>query len=141
MKLSSRQAGKELNSEATAQTYTLALQITEVMLLVKQHSLVDIGPSLFLLSSLFPDYDQREANRFISELFENRRVIGPQSMARVRNGILQTYEEMLSRKRSYPHKEATDIIVEFLEGHKKKQAGRAVEARKPSRLLRRRDES
>ncbi len=141
MKLGSRQAGKELNSEAAAQTYTLALQITEVILLVKQHSLVDIGPSLFLLSSLFPDYDQREVNRFISELFENRRVIGPQSMARVRNGILQTYEEMLSRKRSYPYKEATDIIVEFLEGHKKKQAGRAVEARKPSRLLRRRDES
>jgi hypothetical protein len=119
MRLSPGQAGKETHTEAVAQTYTLALQITEAILLVKQHSLVDVGPSLFLLSSLFPDYDQKEVKRFIGGLFENHRVIGPEAMARVRNGILQTYEELLSRERLYPDKKATDILVEFLEGYEK----------------------
>ncbi len=117
MKLSFGRAGKEIYTEAAAQTYTLALQITEMILLVKQHSLVDIGPSLFLLSSMFPDYDQREVKRFIRGLFENRRVVDRYAKARLRAGILQTYEEMLARKRLYPDKMATDIIVEFLEGY------------------------
>jgi hypothetical protein len=141
MKLSSGQAGKEFYSEAAAQTYALALQITEAILLVKQHSLVDIGPSLFLLSSLFPDYDRREVKRFIQRLFENRRGISLEAKARLRSVILQTYDELLGRKRLSPDKQATDIIVEFLEGYRKKQTGRAAEAREPSRLLRRRDES
>ena len=102
MKLSEGQAGKESYTEAVAQTHALALQITEAILLVKQHSLVDVGPSLFLLSSLFPDYDQREAKRFIQGLFENRRVVGQEVKARLRTGILQTYEEMSDRKRLYP---------------------------------------
>jgi hypothetical protein len=141
MELNSGQAGKEVYTEAAAQTHTLALQITEAILLVKQHSLVDIGPSLFLLSSLFPEYDQREAERFIRGLFENGRVVGQETKARLHAGILQTYEEMLERKRLYPDKQAADIIVEFLEGFRKQQSGRAAEAWKPSRLLRRRDES
>jgi hypothetical protein len=74
-------------------------------------------------------------------LFENHQVVGQETKARLLAGILQTYEQMLDRKRLYPDKQAADIIVEFLEGYRKKQAGRAAEARKPSRLLRRRDES
>ena len=123
MKLKDGQAGKEIYTEAVAQTYTLALQITEAILLVKQHSLIDVGPSLFLLSSLFPDYDQREVKRFIGGLFENRRVIEPETKARLRAVILQTYEKMLVRKRLHPDKKATDILVEFLGGYRKNGLG------------------
>ena len=119
MKLKDGQTGKETYTQAVAQTYTLALQITEAVLLVKQHSLLDVGPSLFLLSSLFPDYDRREVKRFIGGLFENHRVIGPEAVARIRAAIIQTYEEMLGRKRLCPNKKATDILVEFLAGHEK----------------------
>ena len=57
--------------------------------------------------------------RFIGGLFENRRVIGPEAVARIRAAILQTYEEMLGRKRLCPNKKATDILVEFLAGYEK----------------------
>ena len=119
MKLKDGQTGKETYTEAVAQTYTLALRITEAVLLVKQHSLLDVGPSLFLLSSLFPDYDRREVKLFIGGLFENSRVIGPEAVARIRAAILQTYEEMLGRKRRHPDKKATDILVEFLAEYEK----------------------
>ena len=78
--------------------------------------------------------------RFIGGLFENRPVIEPETKARLRAVILQTYEEMLGRKRLYPDKKTTDILVEFLEGYEKKDP-QAAEAREPSRLLRKRDES
>jgi hypothetical protein len=47
---------------------------------------------------------------------------------------------MLGRKRLYPDKKTTDILVEFLEGYEKTDP-QAAEAREPSRLLRKRDES
>lgn len=141
LKLSSGEAGKSPNGKAVAQTIALALKITEATLLVKQHSIADIGPSLFLLSCLFPDYNQREVKRFVRGLFENRPVIGQDPLARLRLGILQTYEEMMHRKLLYPYKEATDIIVEFLAQYHKKQVGGTAETRNPSKILRRRDGS
>jgi len=141
MKLGPGQAGKETCGKAAAQTYALALQITEVVLLVKQHSLVDIGPSLFLFSSLFPGYDEAEAKRFIGALFEHHQAIGPGTKARLRAAILQTYEDLLDRKRRHPDKEATDILVEFIEEHEKNRPKEPPKIREPSRLLRRRDES
>jgi hypothetical protein len=101
-------------SQVVAETYKLALRITEATLLVKQHSLLDIGPSLFLLSSLFPDYGEMEIRRFVSELFSRSPILDPDAAARVRRVILQSYEELLALQGGRRDSPPTDIVLDYL---------------------------
>jgi hypothetical protein len=106
--------GRASGSRLVAETYRSALRITEATLLVKQHSLLDIGPSLFLLSRLFPDYDDREIRRFVSELFAGIPILDPDSATRVRGAILRSYEELLARQREHRDSPPTEIVLDFL---------------------------
>ena len=46
-----------------------AVRITEAVLLVKQHSLLDLAPTLFLLTARFPDYGPQVVEAFVDRLF------------------------------------------------------------------------
>jgi len=48
-----------------------AVKITEAVLLVKQHSILDVAPTLFLLTALFPQYDREMVEDFIDRLFRD----------------------------------------------------------------------
>jgi hypothetical protein len=97
-----------------AQTYAAALQISEAILLVKQHSLLDIGPSLFLLSREFPGYDDGEIRRFVSDLFPDTAVVDRRTGQRLRAVILSSYERLLALQRSRRDCPATDVLLVYL---------------------------
>jgi hypothetical protein len=102
-------------SRVAAETYRMALRITEATLLVKQHSLIDIGPSLFLLSGLFSDYGEMEIRRFVSQLFADSPVLDPDAATRVRRAVLQSYEQLLALQRGRGDSPPTDIVLDYLE--------------------------
>jgi hypothetical protein len=104
--------GGEPGKQLAAQTYEAALRITEAILLVKQHSLLDIGPSLFLLSRLFPDYDDREIRRFVSDLFADTSVLDPRTASLIRSVILTSYEQLCALQRG--DSTATDALLAYL---------------------------
>lgn len=109
--------GDASGSSAAAKTYRSALRITESVLLVKQHSLLDIGPSLFLLSRMFPDYDDEQIRRFVSDLFADSRLVDVRTAGRLREAILDSYRDMLDLERLYAQAQPADLIVEFLKGY------------------------
>ena len=106
--------GSAAGSRLVAETYRSALRITEATLLVKQHSLLDIGSSLFLLSRLFPDYEDREIRRFVSKLFNGVAGLDPHTAILVREAILKSYEELLERQREHRDSPPTEILLDFL---------------------------
>jgi hypothetical protein len=122
-------------SRLAAETYRAALRITEAILLVKQHSLLDIGPSLFLLSRLFPAYDDREIRRFVSELFAEAPVPDPAAAVRFRELILESYRGLLARQKERAECDPTTVILEYLRGLVRSH--RRGGQRDPSRLPRR----
>jgi len=97
-----------------AAAYRAALRITEATLLVKQHSLLDIGPSLFLLSRLFPDYGEREIRQFVSDLFADTPGLAPHTATRARQLILTGYEQLLTRQHRRRNSTATEIVLDYL---------------------------
>jgi len=58
-----------LDRQLLAETVAEARRITEAVLLVKQHSILDIAPSLYLLSALFPGYGRKAVAEFLDSLF------------------------------------------------------------------------
>ena len=113
-------------NSAAAQAYRSALRITESVLLVKQHSLLDIGPSLFLLSRMFPDYNDEQIRRFVSDLFADGRLVDVRLAGRIREAILDSYRDMLDLERRRAGAQPTDLVVEFLKGYlrPKRETGR-----------------
>ena len=122
-------------SRLLAETYRAALRITEAILLVKQHSLLDIGPSLFLLSSLLPDYDDREVKRFVSDLFAEAPSPDPATVVRFRELILESYRGLVVRQQERADWSPATVILEYLRGLVRSR--RRGERREPSRLPRR----
>jgi hypothetical protein len=108
--------GKHRGTEAISQTYLQALRITEAALLVKQHSLADIAPTLFLLSHLFPDYGPSEVERFVLGLFSESPRVEPKQRILIRKAVLLGYREMLAGERRLPAAEPTELILRFLKG-------------------------
>jgi hypothetical protein len=97
------------------QTYTAALRITEAILLVKQHSLLDIGPSLYLLSRMFPDYDADEVRRFVSDLFADTSLVDRGTAQRARALILGGYRELRTLQRELGNCRATGALLAYLQ--------------------------
>jgi hypothetical protein len=114
---------------AAAQTRRLAVEITEAVLLVKQHSLIDIGSSLFLLSRLFPEYDRKEIDCFVGQLFAGSPHVSPQTGARIREAILASYREMLDLEYRYRHAEPAYLVLSFL----KRYCPEQTPAKRPGR--------
>jgi hypothetical protein len=101
---------------AAAELYRQALLITEATLYVKQHSVLDLAPSLFLLSELFPGYDDAEVTRFVRDLFKGPGAPPPETARRLRRYVLRAYRGLLRSQRARPGAEARRLILEFLDG-------------------------
>jgi hypothetical protein len=97
-----------------AQAYSWALRITESVLLVKQHSVVDIGPSLYLLSRLFPDYDEGEIGCFVSGLFSDTPGVERRTADRVRAEILESYEDVRRLEHSGGNHRPSEVLLGYL---------------------------
>ena len=99
--------------EALREAELQAVRVTEAILLMKQHSLLDIAPSLFLLTGLLPGFGPRQVEEYVSELFRCWRL--PERTRRsMRSCILDGYRELeRDRKRGKKdgHREA---ILRFL---------------------------
>ena len=94
--------------------YWLALRVTEAMLLIKQHSLADVGPSLFLFSCLFEDYDKKEVWRFLSDLFDASVPIPEADKWELRRQIYDSYLEMQRRARRRSFRTSTELLLDLL---------------------------
>jgi hypothetical protein len=90
-----------------------AARIIEAILLVKQHSLVDVAPSLFLLTVLFPDYGREQVADLVSRLFRDW-PIPESSKARMRALLLSTYDEFTTDWEARGRNGHREQILEFL---------------------------
>lgn len=102
------------HERAIRQVYRLALRVTEAMLLIKQHSLADVGPSLFLFSCLFEDYDKKEVWRFLSDLFDASVLIPEADKWELRRQIYDSYLEMQRRARRRSFRTSTELLLDLL---------------------------
>ncbi len=94
-----------------------AVRIIEAMLVVKQHSLVDVAPSLFLLTALFPDdYRRGEVADFVSRLFRSWR-IDESIKARMRAVLLSAFDEFVTGWEARGRSGHREQILEFLKGY------------------------
>jgi hypothetical protein len=92
-----------------------AARIIEAVLLVKQHSLVDVAPSLFLLTALFPgEYGRQEVADSVSRLFRDWPV-AESSKAGMRALLLSSYDEFLTGWAAGGRNGHRERILEFLE--------------------------
>jgi hypothetical protein len=90
-----------------------AVRITEAVLLVKQHSLVDVAPSLFLLSVLFPEYRREQVADFVGRLFLDWQA--PEaSKARMRALLLASYDGFVAEWEARGRNGHREQILEFL---------------------------
>ena len=105
---------------AEAQTYRFALRIAETTLLVKQHSVYDIGPTLYLLTRLFPGYDAAEVRRFVADLFTGYPYSVPQTNDRLRDSILRHYQQMVNWEKQTGFEKPTDVMVDFLKAQRRR---------------------
>jgi len=90
-----------------------AKRITEAVLLVKQHSVVDVAPTLFMLTALFPDFRREEVRDFVGRLFRGwpRPEAYKQSLRAL---ILSTYDEFLVEYEARGRRGHREQILEFL---------------------------
>ena len=90
-----------------------AKRITEAVLLVKQHSVVDVAPTLFLLTALFPNFRREEVRDFVGRLFRDwpRPEAYKQSLRAL---ILSTYDEFLEEYEARGRSGYREQILEFL---------------------------
>jgi hypothetical protein len=93
--------------------FAIAVSIAETVLLVKQHSVLDIAPSLFLLSRCFPGYDDAEAQRFVGALFRRRPAVG----RALRKEVLCGYRELARFARRDPAADPGSLVVEYICRH------------------------
>jgi hypothetical protein len=96
-----------------SELFDIAVRITETVLLVKQHSVLDIAPSLFLLSRAVPGYDDAEVERFVGAVFRRR----PEVASVVREEVLRGYRELMQLARRDPASDPSGRIVEYLCRH------------------------
>jgi hypothetical protein len=113
-----------------AAAYVAALHVIRSTLLVKQHSLSDIGPSLFALSELFPDYDEGQVEDFVGNLFGGMHGIPSQTAAGLREAVLADYRSL---KPAIPGGGAQASIEERLLEYIRRWEPRPRELSAPSR--------
>ena len=100
--------------------YKGALEITETVLYVKQHSVNCIPAALYLVTANFPEWITLEdARKFISELFVNPDGFSEEEAYQVREHIRATFEQYLVDGQKSAH--WYDPVWEFLLNYEKKE--------------------
>jgi hypothetical protein len=99
--------------EALREAEEQAVRVTEAILSVKQHSLVDIAPSLFLLTALFPGFGPKQVAEHVSRLFRGWRV-PEQAKQSMRSCILDSYRELKREHEAGKKIGHREVILRFL---------------------------
>jgi hypothetical protein len=99
--------------ERSGELFDLAVEMTETVLMVRQHSVMDIGPTLYLLSRTFPGYGEQEVRRFSAALFAGQPALARAVRAQVRRG----YQELKKASPRASAAGAAERIVEYLLRH------------------------
>jgi len=99
--------------------FDLAVRMTETVLLVRQHSVMDIAPSLFLLSRAFPGYRDAEVRRFVGALFTQYPATPRtlRALRALRAEVLRGYRELKQSEKLAPARDAAALVVEYLFRH------------------------
>ncbi|GAB1483858.1 hypothetical protein MASR2M78_26740 [Treponema sp.] len=85
---------------AIEEVYRRAIEITEAVLYVKQHSVNCIPAALYAMTSFDPLlFPKEEAERFVSQLFLHESSPSPEHAAIIRNYILTAYENYLMKSK------------------------------------------
>jgi predicted hotdog family 3-hydroxylacyl-ACP dehydratase len=90
-----------------------AVRVTEAILLVRQHSLVDIAPSLFLLTGLFPGFGPELVGQYVDGLFRGW-CLPEQAKRSMRACILDGYREMEREWAAEKKGGYREVILRFL---------------------------
>jgi hypothetical protein len=114
-------AGYALASEARRE----ALSVIRSVLLVKQHSLADIGPSMYMLRELCPEYGLTEAEEFVRDLFREFPGASSELCGALRQAVMDDFRDMQRLRRRNPGKGIEDLVVSYLESWRQQpSAGR-----------------
>ena len=106
--------GERFDRELTA-LRARAVEITESILYVRQHSVNCIPTALAMLSVIVPGYDADEAKAFMAELFEHEAEVEPGDRARVIDYMTSLYDQVAPPGGS--PEDRYDAIVGFLEAY------------------------
>ena len=105
-----------------------ALRITRSVLLVKQHSLADIGPSLYMLCELFAVWDRRDAERFVRDVFRGFPQDDAELSGVLERRVMRGYRDLERLRRANPGATIEDLVVGYLRSWRPPSGGR----RKPA---------
>lgn len=92
--------------------YRKAVEITESILFMKQHSINCIPAALFFMSRLRPDFTADEALSFVNDLFAGNRH-APETVEEIKEFIRSKYKEMMNTE-APGNGNYMDVIVNFL---------------------------
>lgn len=106
-----RLEGEGLSAVHEAQAQ--AVRVSEAILAVRQHSLADIAPSLFLLSCRYREFGQEEVSQYAGTLFRRWRLPEPIKRS-MRDCILDGYREMRRRLSCGPNNTCRELLLRFL---------------------------
>jgi hypothetical protein len=99
--------------EAVREAERQAVRVTEAILLIKQHSLLDIAPSLFLLTALLPGFGSRQVEEHVCKLFRGWRV-SERAKRSMRSCILEGYRELERELKAGKKGGHREVILQFL---------------------------
>ncbi len=99
--------------EALREAERQAVRVTEAILLMKQHSLLDIAPSLFLLTALLPGFGPAQVEEHVGKLF-GRWPVPEQAKRSMRSCILEGYRELERELKAGKKGGHREVILRFL---------------------------
>jgi hypothetical protein len=98
--------------EAEAQ----AVRVSEAILSVRQHSLLDIAPSLFLLTALFPGFGRKAVDEHVRRLFRGWKL--PERVkCSMRSCILEGYRAMMREHAAGKKNGHREVLLRFLQNY------------------------
>jgi hypothetical protein len=86
-----------VHASADHYLFKWAIRIIESCLMTKQHSFRDIAGALALVSSKFPQFERKDTEGIIEQLFlDNPRGLSGDTKDLIRNGLKTTYSELMT---------------------------------------------
>jgi len=99
--------------EALLEAEEQAVRVTEAILSIRQHSLVDIAPSLFLLTALLPGFGPKQVAEHVCRLFRGWK-LPEQAKRSMRSFILESYRELAREHEAGKKGGHREVILRFL---------------------------
>lgn len=109
-----RHGQAELGASIVNDLYAQAIQISDSVVFVKQHSINCISAALYMVSCLYPQFSREHACDFMGALFQDQLSRG------LRTQILDHVQKLYERFMDDPRcqgPEYTDVLVDFLKAY------------------------